>query len=116
MRFNADKSQIVAFERRPDSINADYYINGLKLTLLDSFKYLGVIISDDFKWDIYIDTTARKAHQKLGMIRRTLPGAPFKLISYLALCRPVMEHASEAWNQVLCKLVDKLERVQKQAM
>ena len=77
-----------------------------------------MIISDDFKWNLYIDTVTSKAYQKLGMIRKTLQGAPSKIKfeSYLVLCRPFLEYASKAWDPVLRKLVEKLERVQKQAL
>ena len=86
--------------------------------MVPHFKYLGVDISNDFRWDRHIDAIAGKGSQKLGMIRRTLHSAPkrVKLMAYLTLCRPVLEYACQAWDPYLAGHIEQLERVQRQAV
>ncbi len=40
------------------------------VTTVESFRFLGTIISQDLKWDTHIDATAKKAQQRLHFLRQ----------------------------------------------
>lgn len=119
MNFNTDKCQIVRFARQ-SSGNPDvvYYLSGRPLSVVDSFKYLGVFISNDFNWDLHIDSIISKASQRLGMMKHVLFDAPMRVrrVAYLTLCRPILEYASEVWDPHLMRQVASLEAVQRRAV
>ena len=60
---------------------------------VSSYKYLGVLISDDQSWSPNIDKIANKARRFLGFLYRqwSSPDALLKL--YLSLIRPNLEYA-----------------------
>jgi hypothetical protein len=49
------------------------------LKQVDCFKYLGVTINSDFKWERHIKQKVSEATGTLGLLRRTIFGAPVKL-------------------------------------
>ena len=40
------------------------------MTAVESFRFLGTTISQDLKWDIYIDSIVKKAQQRLYFLRQ----------------------------------------------
>ncbi len=54
---------IVDFRRNPPAL-----MNST-VTTVESFRFLGTTISQDLKWDIYIDSIVRKAQQRLYFLR-----------------------------------------------
>ena len=99
MEFNTDKCQIVGFNRQDSVVNCTYFLNGKPLEQVSSFKYLVINVSNNFDWDVPIDSETEKASQRLGMIKHVLFAAPRKVkrVAYLTLCRPILENASEVW-------------------
>ena len=81
MTFNVKKCQMVLFEGRfvVDKAAVAYTLYGVPLVVVDSFKYLGVFVSSNFRWDIHIDDITSRAYQRLGMIKRVLNKAPLKV-------------------------------------
>ena len=119
MVFNTDKCQVVRFNKHScdDSI-LNYHLYGQSLENVSSFKYLGVHISDNFSWDMHLESIISKASQRLGMIKHVLYDSPRKVkrVAYLTLCRPVMEYASEVWDPHLARQITSLENVQRRAI
>ena len=68
-------------------------------------------------WSPHISSVANRAHQRLGFIRRTLRGCPYRYreIAYQSLVRSQMEYASAIWDTTIQKDSDSLERVQRKA-
>jgi len=83
-----------------------------------SFKYLGVFISNNFSWDLHIETITARASQRLDMIKHVLFDAlgRVKRVAYLTLCRPLLEYACEVWDPHLARQVSLLEGVQRKAI
>jgi hypothetical protein len=67
------------------------------LKQVNCFKYLGVTIKNNFKWDRHINQKVSEATRTLGLLRRTLFGASARIkeIAYKSLCRPKLEFAAE---------------------
>ena len=80
----------------------------------DTSRYLGVSITDNLTWSRYKAITAGKANRVLAFLRRNINGCSTKAkaVSYTTMVRPIMEHASAAWDPRLQKDISQLERVQ----
>ena len=52
-----------------DSAAVVYNLYGVPLVVVDSFKCLGVFVSSNFKWGMYIDDITSRIYQRLGMIK-----------------------------------------------
>ena len=76
--FNVNKCQMVLFEERfvIDRAAAVDTLYGVPLVVVDSFKYLGIFVSNNFKWDMHTDDITFRAYQRLGMIKRILNKPP----------------------------------------
>ena len=46
------------------------YINGDEEEMLESFKFLGVQITNNLSWSLHTDAIVKKAHQCLYFLRR----------------------------------------------
>ena len=93
--------------------------NNTRIKLLDTHveKDLGIIISNDLKWDQQIAKATRTAQFALSQIRNTFTCHEPEIIRplYLALIRPHLEYAVAVWNPHLVQDCNKLEKLQRRA-
>jgi hypothetical protein len=72
------------------------------IPMVDSLKYLGVMISYDMNWDVHADMVLKKAERASFAIWSALGDGRIKLffrrLLLTALVKPVMEHACEIWE------------------
>lgn len=71
------------------------------LEQVDSFKYLGLIITNDLSWHTHISTICKKARKLLGTVYRKyyqFSNSRKLLLLYLTLIRPHLEYASPVWS------------------
>ncbi|KAL0157679.1 hypothetical protein M9458_045755, partial [Cirrhinus mrigala] len=59
----------VDFRRKPPALTPLTFMNST-VAAVDSFELLGTNISQDLKWDIYIDSIVKKAQQRLYFLRQ----------------------------------------------
>ena len=116
MSFNPSKCTIL--RTRPGSkppLQHFYTLHGQILKEVPTAKYLGVLLSNDLSWSPHVDSTAHKANQKLGFIRRNLRGSPTKskCMAYTSVVRSGMEYASAIWDSSSKRDINKLEMVQR---
>jgi len=82
-------------------------------------KDLGVIVSDDLKWDKQCVAVVKKANKLLGMIKRNFidRSKATILALYKSLIRPHLEYCIQVWNPYLVKdrPIKLMEGVQKRA-
>ena len=118
MPFNADKCQVITFNAPAGSTTAHYNIGRSPLCCVTDAVYLGVTLQSDLKFTAHINNKISKANKILGIIKRTLYGAPpkAKLMAYTALCRPVIEYASVLWDPHIQRDVYNIEMVQHRAV
>ena len=114
MRFNSKKCYILSVRQKSQFF---YTLGGDILKQVEENPYLGVLLSDDMKWDKHISNVTKKASQTLGFLRRNLRTCPIdcRRTAYIALVRPIMEYAGTVWDPYYKKDVNRLERVQHQA-
>ena len=89
-----------------------YKLNNEIISTLSDFKYLGIVIDFNLKWEKHINTTISKAMRILGLLKSTLWHADVtRWIAYTTLCRSLLEYASDAWDPHLAKDIYALEMV-----
>ena len=79
--------------------------------------YLGVMISNDLKWNVHINNICNKASSTLGFVRRNIQNCPIQTrrAAYLTLVRSQLEYAAAVWDPYTSKEMEKLEKVQRRA-
>ena len=119
MSFNTSKCFVMIFGSTSavNILDLQYKLNNTVLQRVNSVKYLGVNITDNFNWGDHIVKKQSEAMQTLGMLKRNLHSAPtkVKLIAYKTLCRLRMEFAVEVWDPTANKYIQMLEMVQNKA-
>ena len=89
-------------------------MNGIPLEQVETFKYLGVLLSSDLSWSAHIDSICTKARKVIGLLYRRFYGNVDHhslLELYSVLVRPHLEYAP-IWDPHLIKDTNKLENVQ----
>ena len=95
-------------------------INNTNIEVVPSAKLLGVMISNDLKWNVHVEMICKKVAVRLYFLRQ-LKGAKVPandLLSFYTTCiRPVAEYACPVFHTALPQyLSDQLERLQKRAL
>ena len=89
------------------------------LERVDSYKYLGVLLTNDLSWSPHVGNICAKARRVLGLLYRRFYGSTsqnsLKQL-YLSLVRPHMEYACQVWDPHLEKDKRAIEGVQKFAL
>ena len=92
----------------------------LQIERVEFFKLLGVIVSNDLKWNRHINFICNKANSRLHFLRQLKRAAVSNddmFHFYISVIRPVLEYAAPAWHTSLTgALSDQIEAVQKRAL
>lgn len=79
MHLNTNKCKSLGFSRQADNRNiCDYYIQGSKLELVASYKYLEIHITNNLPWQLHVNFI-NNANRMLGYLRRNFYMAPSHL-------------------------------------
>ena len=116
MQLNSDKCKAMHITRSRKQCLTPYFLSdSVPLQVITSYKYLGVILSNDLTWNKHINMIRAKCSKLSGFIRRTVKSrnAEVLLKLFSSLCRPVLEYGSPVWlphqkNHIQC-----LETVQR---
>ena len=87
------------------------------ITITTEEKHLGIIVDNKLKFSQHISSKVKKAHQMLGIIRRSFShlDKDMLLVLYKSLVRPHLEYGSSVWSTINKKEDLLLENVQKRA-
>ena len=77
-----------------------YYLYDTPLLSLDHFKYLGITLQSNLRYDRHIQEIMAKTNHTLGLLRRNIrtSSPQLKERAYKALVRPQLEDASTVWS------------------
>ncbi len=92
-------------------------MNNLPLTPVNEHKHLGLILSDDGKWQSHISSYLNKAWQRIGILRSlkfTLNRSALERM-YFSFVRPLLEYADVVWSNCTDELKTQIESVQIEA-
>ena len=115
--FNSIKSFIMQFTMSSSPSISDYSIDGQPLSIKESCRDLGVIMSHDLSWSNHVSVVVAKAYKVLGFLRRSFHSAHSSLhrLLYTSLIRSQLTYCCQVWRPHLLKDIQVLERVQRRA-
>ena len=118
MDLNHTKCGVLNITRSHQPVITQYQLLGTPVKTFNIQKDLGIIISNDLKWNFQIQETTTKANKMLGFIRRTASSicdAQVHKILYLSLVRSKLGYASQVWAPQTVNNILAIERVQRRA-
>ena len=121
MKLNEKKTQQIIFNFNSDKqFTTEVRLKGEPLEIVEEVKLLGVIITNDLKWDKNTSYLVKKANKKMRMLhiasKFTRNREHLKQI-YKTFIRSNLEFSSNVWHSSLTKENRQdLERVQKAAL
>ena len=69
--LNVTKTKEIILDRRKNQNNKTAVtINNKPVTIVKSYKYLGVVIQDNLKWNEHVEAQSKKANQRMYHVRR----------------------------------------------
>ena len=96
------------------------FYDGTQLEVVPQVKLVGIVISDDLKWQQNTDFITKKAMQRIWILRRLKKmgmTSSFIIDVYIKEVRSTVEQAVPLWNGGLTiSQVNQIERVQKTAL
>ena len=115
MNFNVSKCCLIHFTQAITyKMENTYYLYDTSLLSLDRFKYLGITLQSNLRYDRHIQDIMAKANLTLGLLRRNVrtSSPQLKECAYKALVRPQLEYTSTVWFPWQRYLVDDVKKVQ----
>ena len=74
MEFNNAKFEAICFDvKKLDQCSAHLYADDTEITCKSSMNDLGIVITNNLKWDSHINQRLSKAQQKLFFLKRNVP-------------------------------------------
>ena len=105
--------------RKGKNSNEAITMNNSAVDIVPSYKYLGVIIQDDLKWNLHVETQTKKASKRMYSVRRL-----YKLkidnkilcLFYNSVVSSVLTYAITSWfdacdnnlEKTICKFHSKM--------
>ena len=113
--FNAEKTQVVLFDRSNNTGATDMKMDGFAIEEKSSFKMLGLTLSAKLDWAYFIISIARTASKKIGALIRSMKFLSLEVVLYLykSTIRPCMQYCCHVWAgapSYYLKLLDKLQK------
>ena len=112
--FNAEKTQLVLFDRSNNNGSIDVRMDGSVNEKKSSFKMLGLTFSSKLDWGSYIISIAKTASKKIGGLISSMKflSPEVALYLYKSTIRPCMEYCCHIWAgapSCYLELLDKLQ-------
>lgn len=115
LTLNAEKCTVLHIG--PKNPHHKYTIEGTPVHTVTTQKDLGVIVSQDLKWEPHIVEVVKRANSILYMIRKAFSyiNSDLFLKLYKTYVRPLLEYSYQVWNPYFIKDIELLEKVQRRA-
>ena len=99
LRLNNTKMKAMMITRKRNPPLLALTIDGKLIENVKSFKYLGVILTCDLKWNDHINAVCAKARKLLGFLYRTVRGGDCRTLTYLFIS---LDRSTSARLLLLC--------------
>ena len=115
MSFNVDKCSVMHIGH--NIMKSNYNMSNQQLPTTDQQRDLGIIITEDLKWQKQTEKSCKTASRELGFISRNFRYKNKELILPLhkSLVHPHLEHAVQFRSPHLRRDIDKMEKIQRRA-
>ena len=112
--LNALKAEVMLISNVFHEYNFEFKLNNSSLEIVDVHKHLGVYISSDNKWNKHIESIIASASKQITYLRKLKYILPKETLNKLCCTyiRPLLEYASEAWDDCTITDSNRLEQVQ----
>jgi hypothetical protein len=112
MEFNISKCHVMHVGK--DNARFTYFMKNQQLEVVSVEKDLGVVFSQDMKFESQCVAACNKANMMLGMMKRSMSTRNFHsmVCLYKSIVRPHLEYCSSVWNPHYQKDKELIERVQ----
>ena len=102
MEFHTDKYKLLRITNKLQPMEASYYMHNNKLDIVETGKYLGVLLNKKLSWKPHVGTICKKANQTRVFLRRNLKDCQpdVKSQCYKTCAPPIVEYASVVWDPV----------------
>ncbi len=103
LQFNTSKCKYMVISRRrgPDMRIPPLMLNGVPLERVETFKYLGLLLSTDLSWSRRIDSVCSRAKKILGLLYRQyysrVDSTTIRQL-YISLVWPHLEYGCTVWD------------------
>lgn len=118
MCLNYDKTVFMSVTRKRRPLPFSYCANNCSIMQVNEYKYLGVSLTSDLRWNKHINAVSSRALNKLYFLRRNLKFATpdTKPLTYNTLIYPIIEYASAVWGPFTSTNLARLERIQNKSV
>ena len=100
-------------------VDNSWTIGNNTVECVTTYKLLGIIISNDLKWNEHIDYISKKATKRLYYLRilkKVGANREGTVKVYLTIIRLLLEYGAQVWQDIPEFLSNKLESIQKRAL
>jgi len=117
MTLNYDKCQVMHVTKSRNPANHPYVLGPRVLDTTDVYRYLGVDIHKDLKWNHHVDRIVSKSKSALYVVRKVFNKAPtnVKSTAVFTLVRPILEYGGAVFDPNEKGLIAAIEMVQRRA-
>ncbi len=121
MKVNVSKTKVMLLgttSKTSKIDNVNVIMNNTKVEKVNCFKYLGVTIDANLKWNDHINNVYRKLCNSLGIMRRIKPFVPqSSLITiYNTMFLPHLDYGLIIWSNCGTTHLNKIQKLQNTAM
>lgn len=117
MKINAAKTQFIIFKAANKKLPEGYHVelDNCQILPSDNVKLLGITLDKHLTFKTHIDAVAMKCHGLIGVLARSAPFMPTKLLrlSYESLVRSQLEYCSAVFASAAPTHLHKLDIIQK---
>ena len=117
MQKDLEKCKVMRLSKKLacDGNTPSYKISNSCLSVVQNYKYLGVIISSNLKWNDHVNHVASRKSRLVGFIKLIVRCNDTAILSRLdkTLCRPIIEYGAPEWLPYQQSHINRLEKVQK---
>ena len=98
VNFNPNKTETMLFSYRQTDEFPTLVFDGVDIKFVPNHKHLGLIFSDNMKWNAHIESILDRASRMIGIMRKLKYVFSKRALNqtYISFIRPVLEYASSA--------------------
>ncbi|MEW8548105.1 MAG: reverse transcriptase family protein, partial [Candidatus Thiodiazotropha sp.] len=114
VNFNPNKTEAMLFSFRQFEDFPTLLFDGVDIKFVSNHKHLGLIFSDNMKWNVHIESILDRASRMIGVMRKLKYVFSRRSLNqtYISFIRPVLEYASIVWDGCTVAQRDSLEKLQ----